>query len=172
MKISHHIHFVAALTIGAVIIVLSYLVFKHVVNLSNFISSFRISHWLSIIGTVYIAVATPAFSILKRRYTSSWGKTVSFHMFGNLIFFTLIAIHFSAQLGRPAANYPELGTGMAMSIAMSLQIVSGFMQRFRSQRPIYKRIVNPKTNKFIHASLIMVFYIAIIFHVLHGLGLT
>jgi hypothetical protein len=37
-----------------------------------------------------------------------------FHVFGNLLFFALISMHFAAQVGRPAANFPELGTGLAM----------------------------------------------------------
>jgi p-aminobenzoyl-glutamate transporter AbgT len=59
-----------------------------------------------------------------------------------------------------------------MTIAMTLQIISGFTQRFRSRRPIYKKLVNPAVNKFFHASLVMVFYLVIVFHVLHGLGIT
>jgi hypothetical protein len=59
-----------------------------------------------------------------------------------------------------------LGTGLAIYIAMTLEVVSGFAERF----PLIKQI-DHKTNKFIHASLVMVFFVVIIFHVLTALGI-
>ncbi len=137
-----------------------------------FVADLRFSHWLSIIGTIGIAVATPLFSVLKNSSASAYVKMTRIHVYGNLIFFTLITVHFAAQISRPPSNFPELGSGVAMFLAMTAQIVSGFTQRFRSQRPLYKRVFKPKTNKFVHASLVMVFYLVILFHVLHGLGIT
>ena len=171
MNIGHHVDFLLGVLIVIVIVILSYGVFTRIIITNFFIGSFRFSHWLSIIGSIYIAVATPFFAVLKRQLNANWQKLVRFHMFSNLIFFGLIALHFSAQVGRPAANYPDLGTGVALFAAMSLQVVSGFIQRFTSQRPIYKQLIKPKTIKFMHASFIAVFYVVIIFHVLHGLGI-
>jgi heme A synthase len=135
-------------------------------GMSFFIGQFRFSHWLTIIGTSYIAIATPTFVVLKRFYPKKISGLFRLHIFGNLLFFALISIHFASQMGRPAANFPELGTGLVMFIAMSAQIASGFTQRFMTANRYFK------TNKFIHASLIMVFFAIILFHVLHGLGIT
>jgi hypothetical protein len=171
VKISHHIDFLVALTIVIITVVFSLLTYNHTIRLSFFVGPLRFSHWLSIIGTIGIAIATPLFIIFKRSFLPSYAKIVRFHIFGNLIFFSLITIHFAAQIARPAASFPELGTGLAMFIAMSLQIILGFTQRFRSQRPLYKKLINPRTNQFIHAGLVLVFYSVILFHVLHGFEL-
>ncbi len=172
MKISHHVDFVSALLIVIMASIISFYVYNRTIVTNFLVGPFRFSHWLSIVGTIYIAIATPLFTVLKRRFHVNWIRLVRFHMFGNLVFFALIALHFFAQVGRPASNFPEIGTGLAMFIAMSLQVVSGFTQRFRSRRPFYNKLINPMTNKFVHASLVMVFYIVIIFHLLHGLGIT
>lgn len=86
-------------------------------------------------------------------------------MFMNLISFLLISLHFAGQIGRPASFYPELGTGLALYIAMILQVLTGLFYRFGE-----KRFLKPMTNRFLHIGLALVFYIVIIVHVLHGLG--
>lgn len=169
MKISHHIDFLIALSIVIIAVVFSLLTYQRIISVNFFIGPLRFSHWLSIIGTIGIAIATPLFTLLKRSFFPSWTKITRFHIFGNLIFFSLITIHFANQVARPASSFPELGTGLAMFVAMDLQIMLGFTQRFRSQRRLYKKLINLNTNKFIHASLVMVFYAVILFHVLHGL---
>ena len=166
MRISPHIDFLLAVLIVIVTISFSFATYMRWVGMSFFMGPLRFSHWLTIIGTSYIAIATPAFIILKRSYPQKMKELFRFHIFGNLVFFVLISIHFANQMGRPATNFPDLGTGLALYIAMALQVASGFTQRF----PFTKRI-NHKTNRFVHASLIMVFYIVILFHVLHGFGI-
>jgi hypothetical protein len=135
------------------------------INTGFFIGPFRYSHWLSILGTSYIAIATPAFVLLKRFYSKKTRTYLRFHIFGNLLFFLLISIHFASQVGRPLTSYPPLGMGLAMYIAMTLEVVSGFAERF----PLIKQI-SPRTNKFIHAGLVLVFYLVIGLHVLDVLG--
>lgn len=125
----------------------------------------RFSHWLTIIGTSYIAIATPAFVLLKRFYPERMRRNIRFHIFGNLLLYTLISIHFAAQVGRPLTAYPPLGMGLAMYIAMTLEVISGFAARF----PLIKQI-SFKTNRFIHAGLVLIFYMVIGFHVLDVLG--
>jgi hypothetical protein len=171
MKISHHIDFLAAIITVAVIAVFSYAIFGHMIRMSFVIGPYRFTHWLSIIGTVYIAVATPLFALLKRRFHANYLRLLRFHIIGNLAFFGLISIHFASQMGRASTSFPELGTGLAMFAAMLLQVASGFTQRFRSQNPTYQKLFNARNNRFFHASLIMVFYIVIVFHVMHGIGI-
>lgn len=170
MKISHHIDFLIALSIVIIAVILSVLVYDRILRVNFFVGTLRFSHWLSIIGTIGIAIATPLFTLLKHRFLS-WKNITRFHIFGNLIFFTLITFHFATQIARPLSNFPELGSGIAMFLAMSLQIILGFTQRFRSQRRLFEKLVNLQTNRFLHASLVMVFYFAILLHVLHGLGI-
>ena len=140
--------------------------YLHLINVSFFVGPLRFSHWLSIIGTIYIAIDTPAFVVLKRFYPEKFKGLLRYHIFGNLLFFSLISIHFAAQLGRPVLFYPVLGTGLAIYIALTIEVTSGFAERF----PLIKQIDN-KTNQIIHASLVMVFFLVIIFHVLTALGI-
>ncbi len=166
MNIGKHIDFLSALSIIIVAIALSAIIYNHTLIVNMVILNMRFSHMLSIIGTIGIAVATPLFTVMKRSYPASWTKIIRFHIIGNLVFFTLIVYHFSSQISR--STLPDLGTGLAMFGAMSLQIAFGFTQRFASQRKIGDRTISLKTVKFIHASLVMVFYLIILIHVLHG----
>ena len=165
MKIKH-VDFLLALLIVVVAASFSVATYMRWIGMSFFMGPLRFSHWLTIIGTSYIAIATPVFVILKRFYPQKMSGLFRFHIFGNLAFFTLISIHFASQMGRPATAFPELGMGLALYIAMALQVASGFTQRFA-----FTERINLKTNKFIHASLIMVFYIVILFHIMHGFGI-
>jgi hypothetical protein len=134
-------------------------------SLSFFIGPFRASHWLVIIGSTYIAVATLAFSILKRRFQARYEALAKFHVIGNLSAVLLVTIHFTSQVTRSAANYPQLGTGLALYIAMLLLAVSGFLYRFR----LLPRL-DIGTNRLLHVGVALSFYILIGIHVLHGLG--
>jgi hypothetical protein len=158
--------FWVALLVVVVTALLMVTTYLHWINISFLVGPLRFSHWLAIIGTIYIAIATPAFVILKRYNPQKYKGLLRYHIFGNLLFFSLISIHFAAQLGRSVAFYPSLGTGLALYIALTLEVISGFAERF----PVIKQI-NRKTNQFVHASLVMVFYLVIIFHVLITLGI-
>ena len=78
--------------------------------------------------------------------------------------FLLISLHFAGQVGRP--TLPEFGTGLALYIAMVLQVATGLAYRFNE-----KRFLKPMTNRFLHVGLALVFYIVIIIHILHGLNI-
>jgi hypothetical protein len=162
---NNYLDFLLAILIVSITVFFSIAAYMRWMGLSFFVGSLRFSHWLSIIGTIYIAIATPAFVILKRFHPQKMSNLYRFHIFGNLAFFTLISIHFASQMGRPVTAFPDLGTGLAMYIAMALQVASGFTQRFR-----FTERTSLKTNMFVHSSLVMVFYIVMVFHVLHGFG--
>ncbi|HSV50358.1 MAG TPA: hypothetical protein VLH35_08570 [Candidatus Acidoferrales bacterium] len=172
MGLKHHLAFLIAITILIVALILSIVVYGRILRVNFFVANLRFSHWLGIAGTIGVAIATPLFTILKHKYPLNWTKITRFHIFGNLLFFTLILFHFSTQIARPSTAFPELGSGLAMMIAMILQIALGFTQRFRSRQTFFKKFFKQETNRFLHASLVMVFYLVIVLHVLHGLGLT
>jgi hypothetical protein len=135
-------------------------------QLNFFIGRFRFTHWLVWIGTLYIVFVTPAYYVLKRRYTGRVSALVKVHMFGNLFSFMLISIHFAQQIGRPAQFYPDLGTGLALYIVMFILVITGFFHRFRIVKSI-----RPHLNRFTHVSITMSFYIIIIVHILQGLNI-
>jgi hypothetical protein len=158
------IELILAIMIVLLTAAISIAVYMRYMTTSFFMGPFRFGHWLTIVGTLYIAVATPIFAVLKRYYPSKISSLYSFHMFGNLAFFSLISIHFAAQISRPVA--PELGTGLVLLVAMLLQVVSGFVLMFGS----HQLGKGYRKGWFLHASLIAVFYVAIIIHSLHGFG--
>jgi len=129
------------------------------------IGSYRFNHWLVWIGALYIAFAVPVYSILKRRYAAGMGRLLGFHVFGNLTAFILISIHFSSQISRPAAFYPDLGTGLALFLSMVLLVATGFSQRFG-----IVKVSKPQTKRLIHVGFALSFYLIIGIHILHGLG--
>jgi hypothetical protein len=135
-------------------------------QLNFFIGRFRFTHWLVWIGTLYIVLMTPVYYVLKRHYGGRLSALVKVHMFGNLLSFTLVSIHFAQQIGRPPQFYPDLGTGLALYVVMFILVVTGFFHRFR----IIKSI-RPHLNRFTHVSITLSFYIIIVIHILQGLAI-
>ncbi len=135
-------------------------------SLAYTVGPFRAIHYLAFAGTLYIAISVPIIAYFKGRYPQKYERLTEIHMFMNLISFLLISLHFAGQIGRPSNSYPELGTGLALYIAMVLQVLTGLAFRFNE-----KRFLKPMTNRFLHVGLAIVFYIVIIIHILHGLSI-
>ena len=136
------------------------------VDFGFFAGPFRLNHWFVWIGTLYIALAVPIVAASKRRRPNRYQSLLRIHVFGNLLAFLLISIHFAGQMGRPAAFYPDLGTGLVLYTAMALLVATGFAQRFH----LIPRI-KPQSYRFVHIGSTVAFYLAIIVHILHGLGI-
>ncbi|MFB0514596.1 MAG: hypothetical protein ACETVQ_03365 [Candidatus Bathyarchaeia archaeon] len=122
-------------------------------------------HWLGWIGTLFIAFFTPAYYILKRRNPKRVRMLIGIHVLGNLLAFLSISVHFAHQLGRPPQFFPKLGTGVTLVAAVILLVSTGFFQRFLIGRRLRRYW------RFIHVSVTMSFYLIIIVHILHGLGI-
>jgi hypothetical protein len=88
------------------------------------------------------------------------------HVYGNLLAFLLISIHFASQIARPAEFFPDLGTGLALYVVMLLLTTTGFLQRFRIMPGL-----KLQSNRFFHVSVAVSFYILIGIHILHGVGI-
>ncbi len=135
------------------------------VQLHVLIGPYFIHHWLSWTGAVFIAFFTPVYYWMKRRNPERLRTLLAMHVFGNLISFMFISIHFTQQISRPAQFYPDLGTGVVLYAAMLLMTMTGLLLRFQ---------LNQRFNRswrFIHLSVTVTFYLIILVHVLHGLGL-
>ena len=136
------------------------------VKFGFFVGPFRLNHWFVWIGTLYIALAVPIVAVSKRKRPDMYKTLLRVHVFGNLVAFLLISIHFAGQIGRPAEFYPDLGTGLVLYIAMMLLVGTGFAQRSH----LIPRI-KPQTYRFVHTGSAVAFYLTIIVHILHGLGI-
>jgi hypothetical protein len=157
--------FYLALLLVVVIIVLSIGNYSRWWDLHFYVGPLNFHHWLSFIGAGYIAISTPIHSILRRRSPKRFGTLLNVHVFGNLIAFLLISIHFTQQIGRPAQFAPTLGTGLTLYIIVATMVITGFVQRFQ----LAGRFL--KSWRFIHVGLSLSFYIVVVIHILHNLGI-
>lgn len=138
----------------------------HWISVSFFLGPLRLSHWFVWIGTLYIAIASPIFAYLKRRFPQRYARLRSFHVVGNTLGFLLISVHFAGQISRPPDRYPELGTGLVLYIAMLILVATGFLLRYQ----LIPRI-SLQSLKFVHVGTAFAFYLVIIVHILHGIGI-
>jgi len=123
-----------------------------------------IHHWFSFVGAGFIAIYLPVYSIFKRRYPRIKKILLPIHVFGNLIAFTFVSIHFSHHLTRPAEAFPDLGTGIALIAALVILVITGFILRFQLVRSGYK------SWHWLHTGTMLSFYLVVILHILHGVG--
>jgi len=132
-------------------------------NVVIFGISYSAVHWLGWIGTLYIAAVTPLYSVVKRRSPVHLRGMLKVHVLGNLISVMLISIHFAHQVTRSPSNYPDLGTGIVLYLAMILLVSTGFMTYTGSAKRFTKQM------RFLHPSVALTFYLTIVLHIIHGL---
>lgn len=130
MKILKSLEFWAALSIIIAAVCLMVADNLGWIHFGFFIGPFRANHWFVWIGTLYVAFTVPIIAMLKQRYLSKFLALFRVHIFGNLLAFLLISLHFAGQINRPAEFYPDLGTGLALYIIMLLLVATGFTHRF------------------------------------------
>src|SRR3990170_5318193 len=155
--------FWAATAILIATIAVMLVVIIHWVSIGFFVGPIRLSHWFVWIGTIYVAFTVPVIALLKKRHPQRYKTLFRTHVFGNLLAFMLISLHFASQISRPEA--PELGTGIALYAAMILLVGTGFLQRFQLIPSI-----KPQSYRFIHTGSAFAFYLMIILHILHWLA--
>lgn len=159
---------VLASVIIAVAIIVVASIFLRVWRIPHFyIDVFGISHsavhWIGWIGTLYIAFATPAYPIVKRKYPQHIEKTLYVHVTGNLLGVLLVSIHFAHQVTRPASSYPDLGTGIVLYATMILLVATGLVMVSGIGRKLTKQI------RFLHPAYAITFYTVIVMHILRDL---
>jgi hypothetical protein len=166
MEIVKNKEFWAAVSIIVVAVCLMIMVNLRWIRFVDPIGPFRVMHWFVWIGTIYIALVVPTIMILKKRLPNKYNTLFRIHVFGNLLAFVLVSLHFASQISRPQTSYPQMGTGLALYIIMILLVATGFTHRFQLIPQI-----KSQTRKFIHVGLTFSFYIIIGIHILHGLNL-
>jgi DMSO/TMAO reductase YedYZ heme-binding membrane subunit len=133
-------------------------------QLGSFVGPFRLNHWLGWTGVVFVAIYTPLYHFLKRRYPKRAKTLLGTHVIGNLLAFMLISVHFASQIGRPAQFFPDLGTGIVLYPIMIILVITGFTQRFQIATKLGRKW------RFLHTSMATTFYLVILVHILQGLG--
>lgn len=114
--------FWVAIAILVATVVLMVVIILNMMRFSQIIGPFRLTHWFVWTGTLYVAFAVPTIAILKKRHPQRYKTLFRTHVFGNLLAFMLISLHFAGQISRSATSYPELGTGIVLYTAMVLLV--------------------------------------------------
>ncbi len=165
MKILRSVEFWISTSIIIATVILLVADNRQWIHFGFFVGPFRANHWFVWIGTVYIAFVVPIIAVSKKRFPNKCTALSRAHVFGNLLAFLLISLHFAGQISRPAVVYPDLGTGLALYIVMMLLVGTGFIHRF----PLIPQI-KAQTRRFVHIGFTFSFYTIIVIHILHGLG--
>ena len=156
---------ILALLIVLISLILMALIYFDWISVGFKVGPYRFHHWAVIIGAFYIAVITPFFVLLKRAKPESLRNLLKVHVFGNLLAFLLISIHFAGQLSRPLEFYPDLGAGVGLYAAMSVLVFTGFFLRYSLVAGGSRRAI-----RIVHILAVLSFYLVIAFHALHGFG--
>ena len=114
------------------------------------------THWAAWIGGLWIAFVTPIYFVLKHRRPKRIRALIRIHMFGNLVAFLLISVHFTYWV----IFVSFIGTGMALFVAVLTLVVTGLLQRFVMIQNSRRYI------GFIHISMTTAFYLILIVHIL------
>jgi len=153
-----------ALLMVVVTVFLIVAIYTRSLRLHILLEEFYIHHWLSWTGTLFIAFFTPAYYFLKRHYPGKFKTLLKVHVFGNLLAVMLVSIHFAQQISRPPQSFPELETGIVLYATMLILVFTGFFLRFQPAKKL-TRYLRP-----FHSGVAITFYLVIVVHVLHGLG--
>ena len=166
MKTLKRIGLIVAAFLVLVSLILMGLIYFDWLSVGFVVGPHRFHHWSGIIGAFYVAIITPFFAVLKRSKPDSLRTLFRVHVFGNLMAFLLVSVHFAGQLSRSLEFYPDLGSGVGLYSAMSVLVFTGFFLRYGLVAGGLRRSL-----RVIHVLVVVSFYLVIVFHALHGFGI-
>ena len=165
LKYYRSVEFWASLLILLVTAVLSVWAFVNWIKLSFYVGDLFFVHWLSIAATIFIAVLVPVYYVLKRVSPKHFKMLLRIHVFGNLLAFLLISIHFAQHTGRLIWFISRLADGLALFLVLSIIVATGMIERFGAKLKLARYI------KFVHSYAVVLFYLVLVYHVLQSLPL-
>jgi hypothetical protein len=165
LKSSKSLELWSSITILVVTFFVSLVLYIQWYSLTIFVGPYLISHWLSLTGITIILLVVPIHYVLKRKSPQHCKTLLQIHVFGNLFAFLLISTHFAQNIGRLAAIFPYLDTGVVTFPILCITVATGFFERFRTSRKLVSYV------KIIHRYLTVIFFLIILFHVLHGFNI-
>ena len=165
MKYFKKLEFVLTFLLLLVTAILSIVTYIMWYRLTFFVGSYLFIHWLSLVATIFIAVAIPLNYVLKRSRPQNSKTILKIHVLGNLIAFLLISIHFAQNLGRLSGALQRLGTGFALYLLLSLIVATGILERYKTSGKL------PRYAKAIHKYTTVMLYLVMLIHVLEGFNI-
>ena len=137
-------------------IYLSYLIIVDKSLFGFFVGPLSFTHWMVLIGGFWIALVTPVYYFLKHHRPKRIKTWMRMHIFGNLIAFMLISVHFIYWI----TSVSFIGTGTALFVAVLTLVMTGLLQRFNIMTSSRRYI------RFIHISMTTAFYLILIIHII------
>ena len=147
----------AAVAVGLVLAVLSYI---GLIPLGYKFGPYWLNHWIGWLSFGFIIIYVPIFIVLNKRNTKIYGKLIRIHEFGFIAAFMLVSLHMGSQIRRVFPH--EIGTGVAAYVCLLVLVVTGIMQR---NQMLIARI---GTLRFVHLSMVVSFFLVIVFHVIRA----
>jgi hypothetical protein len=161
LKYTKNKEFLLAIILLFITIIFSAIAYVLWYPLSFFIGPYFFIHWLGIIAAFFIAFFIPIYYILKRKKPQYKKSLLKIHIFGNLVAFLLVSIHFAQNFGR-LTNFLKIGDGVTLFLFLTVLVTTGFLEKFR----IGNRGL--RYSKFVHRYIIVIFYVVVTFHMLQG----
>jgi hypothetical protein len=134
-------------------------------SLGFFVGPLFFVHWLGLAATIFTAVLVPVYYVLKRKRPQNIKILLKLHVFGNLLSFMLVSVHFAQNTGRLSAFVPRLEEGVVLFLVMSIIVATGMIERFGARHKIVKY------TKPVHRYTVAAFYLVMAFHVLQALNI-
>ena len=164
MRYSKNLEFWLSSILLILTIAFSFVAYYRWYSLTIFVGPYLLSHWLSLIGIIFITAFTPFYYILKRKKPKNCKTLLRIHVFGNLFSFLLISVHFAQHVGRLALLVQKLGTGVFLFLILNIIVVTGILERFQIARRLKKHTI------FLHRYILIIFYFLVFIHTLQGLN--
>lgn len=160
LKYYRNSEFWASLLILLFTVIFSVWAFVNWYSLSFFVGDLFFVHWLGLAATAFIAVLVPVYYVLKRKRPKNIRMLLRIHVFGNLLSFLLVSIHFAQHTGRLAGFFLRLEDGLVLFLVLSIIVATGMLERFGARL---------KLVRYIHRYSVILFYLVMLIHVLQAL---
>jgi hypothetical protein len=134
--------------------------YKFWYNLNFFVGAYFFVHWFSIIATTFISISIPIHYLLKYEKPQKVKLILRIHVFGNLIAFLPLSLHFAQNVGRLTEAPERLGDGFVLYLILAFIVLTGIIERFRKKEKPQKLV------KIAHGYSVILFYFAVLIHVL------
>lgn len=150
-----------AVAAGLGFALISYLKAKPIKPLGNIVAAYALNHWAAWLALAFIAIYVPIFIVLKKRRPERYHLLLRIHEIGFIAAFITVSPHLGWQVREVFP--PEIGTGVTLYVALLILMVTGIIQKY--QIPI----AGASSVRFIHLSMVISFFLIIVFHVLRAL---
>ncbi len=135
------------------------------VDLNFFVGPYFLIHWFGIIATAFIAVSNPIYYFLKRLKVKKKETLLRIHVFGNVLAFLLISLHFAQNVGRLALAPERLGVGFILFLILLVVLATGMIEKYHSKGKL------ARYSMFLHKYSIVILFLIAIIHVLTGFNI-